>query len=149
MRNRVTGIASALLLITAAANAYAADEKVSEPSAAAGTAEAGLRVYVDPQSGELVSQPVTAEQRHQAATADSMFNEDTSDLVPVQMADGSIMVDLKGRFQQATVATVQADGSIRTYCSDAEHVAQGLHSHEVLGTALPAAAAPATRAEER
>lgn len=149
MKNRATGIVSALLLFTAAASAYAADEKASQPTATGSTAEAGLRVYVDPQSGELVSQPVTPEQRRQSANTDAAFNQDASDLVPVKMPDGSTMVDLQGRFQQATVATVQPDGSIRTYCNDADHVAQGQHNHEIIGTTLPAAAAPATSAEER
>ena len=149
MKFRAIGFLSTLLMITAAAGAGAADQKAKEQPATGNTAEVGLRVYVDPQSGELLSQPVTAEQRQQAANADALFNQDNSDLVPVQMPDGSTMVDLRGRFQQATVATVQADGSIRTYCSDAGHAAQGLHHHEIIGTTLPVSPAPANRAEER
>lgn len=149
MKNRATGIVSALLLITATANAFAADEKASEPTATRNTAEAGLRVYVDPQSGELVSQPVTPEQRRQAANADAAFNQDTSDLVPVKMPDGSTMVDLQGRFQQATVATVQADGNIRTYCDDADHLALGTHVHDAQKGATPVSPLPATAREER
>lgn len=148
MKVHAIGMASALLLVSAAAHVYASD-KAAEAPAASSAAESGLRVYVDPQSGELVSQPVTEEQRQQAAATEAAFNQDNSDLVSVRMPDGSVMVDLQGRFQQATVATVQADGSIRTYCADADHAGQGQHSHGVLGTALTPATAPVDSREER
>lgn len=149
MNIRATGIMTALLLITASMNTNAAEEKVSTKPTTANGAEAGMRVYVDPQTGELVSSPVTAEQRQQASAADAAFNQDNTDLVPVRMPDGSIMVDLQGRFQQATVATVQPDGSIRTYCNDADHVAQGVHNHDAIGTAPQTSPATSSSPEDR
>ena len=146
MKHRATVIFSAAVLM-AAATVADADEKAVESTN--NVAESGLRVYVDPQSGELVSQPITAEQRHQANSADAAFNQDTTDLVPVQMPDGSIMLDLQGRFQQATVATVQPDGSIRTYCNDADHVAKGLHTHDAKAGAAGALPTASAHRDER
>jgi hypothetical protein len=61
------------------------------------------------------------------------------------MPDGSTMLDLQGRFQQATVATQQADGSLTTYCNDADHLALGQHSH----AAKAGDPAPTNSREER
>ena len=119
-----------------------ADEQKPETSAAA----AGMRAYVDPATGKLVSQPVTAEQQRQATASDPAFGQDSSDLRVVQMPDGSTMMDLQGRFQQATVAAKQADGSLSTYCNDADHRSLGQHQHEAAGTAQPT---PATTREQR
>ena len=122
-----------------------ADEQKPETSAAA----AGMRAYVDPATGKLVSQPVTAEQQRQATASDPAFGQDSSDLRVVQMPDGSTMMDLQGRFQQATVATKQADGSLSTYCKDADHLSLGKHRHQAAGAAADAQPTPATTREER
>ena len=53
-------------------------------------------------------------------------------------------------FDQATVASVQSDGRLTTYCNDADHLALGKHRHEAKSDAvLTAPAAPANTREER
>jgi len=120
-----------------------ADEQKPETSAAA----AGMRAYVDPATGKLVSQPVTAEQQRQATASDPAFSQDSSDLRVVQMPDGSTMMDLQGRFQQATVVAKQSDGSLSTYCNDADHLTLGTHRHEPATSTVDRQ--PVTSPEER
>lgn len=137
----------ALLAVSAVAFAAPAEEAVKPQSAQSQQSvqsEQGMRVYVDPATGELVSQPTTEEgKRAAAADAKSQaFRQDDEGLVVEHHADGSMSMDLQGRFQQATVAEVQADGSIRTYCSDADHMKLGHHSHDE--TAQPVSVAPAS-----
>ena len=132
---------SASAIVSAAENPSApatekskADAPQSEAAQAQSAhAEAGLRVYVDPATGQIVSQPVTAEQQRAAAAADAAnasFNQSDEGLQIVYFADGSSMMDLQGRFQLATVATAQADGTVRTSCNDADHLKLGEHTHD-------------------
>lgn len=99
---------------------------------------AGMRVYVDPESGDLVSAPVTAEQKAAAAADAEQFRQDDTGLREVIHADGSKSMDLEGRYELATQAHKSADGSVGYSCNDAAHVAQGKHDHT-----QPAPAAPA------
>lgn len=148
MQSHATQWLFALVAIGLLPSAYA-DEQKAERAVTPATAEAGMRAYVDPATGKLVSQPVTAEQQRQATASDPAFSQDSSDLRVVQMPDGSTMMDLQGRFQQATVADKQADGSLRTYCNDADHLALGKHHHDAASTAVDVQPTPATTREER
>ena len=47
-----------------------------------------------------------------------MLNKSTDDLVEVQHEDGSVSMDLKGRFQNVTVARVNEDGTVSQSCVD-------------------------------
>ena len=100
------------------------------PAPTSTAAEVGMRAYVDPATGELSAEPVTAEQKRAAESADGLFRQDDQGLRIVYFEDGSSMMDLQGRFQQATVAEVQADGRLRTWCNDADHLALGPHQHD-------------------
>lgn len=92
--------------------------------------QSGMRAFVDPSTGQLVSQPVTPEQQRAVEAVDPAFRQDDEGLQIVYFADGSSMMDLQGRFQQATVVEVQADKSLRTYCNDADHLKLGQHTHD-------------------
>ena len=148
MNHRCNLLVGALLSASIITVAVAAEKQDVAPSSKAEAsaevvahAESGMRAYVDPETGALTSRPVTAEQRAKSHQADAGFREDTEDLQIVRRADGAIFMDLQGRFQQATVATVQSDDSIKTYCSDADHLKLGKHEHE--------AAAPVTATSTR
>lgn len=82
--------------------------------------QSGFRVYVDPETGRIVSAPLTDEQRA-AAAADSMFTQDTSAVTAGVAADGSPMYILNGQFELALGAEVNPDGTRRYGCGDAEH----------------------------
>jgi Tfp pilus assembly protein FimT len=78
---------------------------------------AGQDVEVDSQTGKI--RPLTPEEAQKlAAGLKDMVNQSTEGLEQVQHADGSVSMDLKGRFQNVTVARVNQDGSISQSCVD-------------------------------
>lgn len=99
--------------------------------------ESGFRVYVDPETGRLVSTPVTAEQRA-AAASDGMFSQDASRAVEAVAADGSKMFLLNGEFELALGAHLGPDGQRHFGCSDAAHASLNPAEH---ASAIPPPAA--------
>ena len=78
---------------------------------------AGQDVQVDSQTGQI--QELTPEEAQKlAAGLKQMVNQSTEGLVQVQHADGSVSMDLEGRFQNVTVARVNKDGSVTQSCVD-------------------------------
>lgn len=59
------------------------------------------------------------------AATDAALSQSSEGLVEVRMPDGSTMIDLQGRFQMTSQATVQADGRVKTDCDTDEAV----HAH--------------------
>ena len=81
------------------------------------TRVAGQNVQVDTQSGEI--KPLTAQEAEKLAEGlKQMLNQNTSDIPQVRHADGSVSMDLDGRFQSVTVARVNRDGTISQSCVD-------------------------------
>jgi hypothetical protein len=78
---------------------------------------AGQDVLVDPQTGQM-KELTPEEAQKMAAGLKQMLNQSTEGLEQVHHADGSVSVDLKGRFQNVTVAKVNKDGSITQSCVD-------------------------------
>lgn len=78
---------------------------------------AGQDVQVNSQTGEIKA--LTQEEaRKLAAGLKQMINQSTEGLVQVQHDDGSVSMDLEGRFQNVTVARVNKDGSVSQSCVD-------------------------------
>ena len=78
---------------------------------------AGRDVQVDPQTGQI--KPMSPEEAQKlAAGLKTMLNRSTDGLVPERQADGSVSMDLKGRFQNVAVARVNADGTLEQACID-------------------------------
>ena len=78
---------------------------------------AGQDVKVDGQTGEI--QPLTPQDAEKmAAGLATMVNQSSEGLVQVQHSDGSVSMDLEGRFQNVTVARVNKDGSVTQSCVD-------------------------------
>ncbi len=91
------------------------------PAAAAGPARAAVRVFIDPETGELTSRPTREALDAQAGAPEgepgSWLNTYGGDLLEEYLPDGSVMVDLRGRFQTAVVATIDPDtGEVTTDC---------------------------------
>ncbi len=78
---------------------------------------AGQDVEVDSQTGQM-KELTPEEARKLAAGLKKMVNQSTEGLVQVQHADGSVSMDLEGRFQNVTVARVNEDGSVTQSCVD-------------------------------
>ncbi|PYS72005.1 MAG: hypothetical protein DMF69_08765 [Acidobacteria bacterium] len=78
---------------------------------------AGRDVQVDPQTGNI--KPLTPEEAQQlAAGLKTMLNRSTEGLEEVHNADGSVSVDLQGRFQNVTLARTNEDGTVERSCVD-------------------------------
>lgn len=77
------------------------------------------RVYIDPATGKLIPRPATPDQP-QAVTGPGPITTVPPELstsakglqvVPNPKTGGGVMVDLQGRFQQRTTATLDAEGT--------------------------------------
>jgi hypothetical protein len=78
---------------------------------------AGQDVQVDSQTGQI--RELTPEEAQRMAEAlKQSLNRSTDDLVQEQQPDGSVTMELDGRFQSVTVAKVNEDGSLSQSCVD-------------------------------
>ncbi len=74
-------------------------------------------IQVNPQTGEM--KPLTQEEAQRLANdLAPMLDTSTDGLTQVRHADGSVSMDLQGRFQNVTVARINADGAIEQSCVD-------------------------------
>ncbi len=81
-------------------------------------ARAGTSAHIDPETGELIVAPVDAPPvRKLDARMRDQLSQSTEGLEFVTMPDGSIQVDLQGRFQHLNVARIGADGEVTGLCS--------------------------------
>jgi hypothetical protein len=77
----------------------------------------GQTVVVDRQTGQ--ARPLTADEASRlAAGIKQLVNQSTDGLVQVQHADGSVSMDLQGRFQNVMLAKKEADGTVSQSCVD-------------------------------
>ena len=84
---------------------------------------AGQTVQVDPQTGRV--KPLNAQEAEQmAAGLKKMLNKSADGLTEVQNEDGSVSMDLEGRFMNVMLATPLADGSAHLSCQ------AGAHAHK-------------------
>ena len=71
----------------------------------------------DPQTAQI--RPLTQDEAQRLATAlKELANQSTEGLKPVQHADGSVSIDLDGRFQNVVLGRRNLDGSIAQGCVD-------------------------------
>ena len=77
----------------------------------------GQDIKVDSQTGQI--QELTPEEAQKlAAGLKPMLNKSSEGLVTVQHPDGSVSMDLQGRFQNVAVARVNKDGTVSQSCVD-------------------------------
>ncbi len=128
-----TGVLALCLLITALgsadqpdAEAKPADESApaaqAAPVPATGAAPAGMLAFRDPVTGELRS-PTPAEIDAMRPELEAIYNQSSEGLEEIVLPDGSVGIDLQGRFMSSVVAIVGPDGTVRTRCV---HSAEGL-----------------------
>lgn len=78
---------------------------------------AGQDVQVDSQTGQI-KELTPEETKKLAAGLKQEINQSTDGLVQVQQPDGSVTMDIDGRFQNVTVARVNDDGTLSESCVD-------------------------------
>lgn len=99
----------------------------------------GMIVALDPESGMLgLPTPEQAAALSRSAvltrSEEEMLSRSTEGLRETRLADGTVLLDLQGRFQEFSVARIGADGKITFEClSDVASVRQALR-----GTLAPA-----------
>jgi len=84
----------------------------------------GQEVFVDSQTGKI--KPLTSQEAQELAQSLKTMldkNKSSEGLVEVQNPDGSISMDLQGRFQNVTVARENEDGTVTTSCVDTPRAA--------------------------
>jgi len=90
----------------------------SEPTAETDSPSvAGLRAFIDPQTGELVSVPPPGSVPETAATA----AQDRPELVEEVLPDGTVIVRLDDRFQHPLQAELQGDELITCHGGPDQH----------------------------
>ncbi|MEP6819057.1 MAG: hypothetical protein ABJA18_05950 [bacterium] len=77
----------------------------------------GAPVPLNPQTGQI--RPLTQEEAQRlAADLKQLVNQSTDGLQSVRHADGSVSMDLQGRFQNVAVAKLDEDGKLTQSCVD-------------------------------
>ncbi len=77
----------------------------------------GSSVPLNPQTGQV--RPLTQEEAQRlGAELKQLVNQSTDGLKSVQNADGSVTMDLQGRFQNITVAKLDENGQLVQSCID-------------------------------
>ena len=115
-RSLIAVTAALLVLAVALPWALSADE----PDTALAPGTAAMRVAIDPETGVLGPAPAA----DKAADADlqRMLRRDSEGLVEIIHPDGSASIDLQGRFMNASLARLGADGEVETICTtDHDH----------------------------
>ena len=110
-------------LLVAAAQAGAQQQPENLPPADEIEAVVSQKAYIDPDTGQLITAPASIDP---ASPESNNFGQvgENPDLPPVEIithADGTVQVDLKGRFRTPLMATIGCDGVVST-----EHSAQSL-----------------------
>jgi hypothetical protein len=104
----------------------------------------GKRLRVNAQT--LQQGPLTQEQSQQIADA-LEGNKSTEGLVEVEHADGTVEVDLQGRFQNVMMAKKNEDGTVSNACVDTPEAARSFLKSDAPAPASPTAGG--TRAGRR
>jgi len=85
-----------------------------EQSAGAVEGAAGMRIYRDPVTGELVDPPAEAPDQVSLPPDDALSTSSEGLMeTPSPVPGGGVMVDLQGRFRSPLVATQDAEGKIK------------------------------------
>jgi hypothetical protein len=79
-------------------------------------AQAGYRVTIDPNTGELKDEPAPIDMSNLPASLQNALSTSSEGLELVDAPGGGQMVDLRGRFQNTSVARVEADGTLEAPC---------------------------------
>lgn len=107
--------------------------------------EAGMVVGIDPETGKIG--PPTAEQRAEldqiAASQNALLSRSAAGLTEEHRADGTVHVNLQGRFQEYATVRIGPDGKKIFGCAD-DTTGISKSASESAASAQPSAAAPSS-----
>lgn len=110
--------ASVFAMAMAFGSAYSQDEQSDrEPTNdSSPAASGGLRAYLDPATGRLIDHPPYGKPTLELDRDTlSMFSSDGFGLIEETLPDGTVKIDLRGRFREGTAATTNESGDIRIH----------------------------------
>lgn len=108
---------------------------------------AGAPIPLDPQTGQV--RPLTQEEAQRlAAGIKQLVNQSTDGLKSVKHADGTVSMDLQGRFQNIAVAKLDEDGKLTQSCVDNPESAAAFFGINPELVAVKASNAPKVNATE-
>ena len=126
-RGRVAGVTALLVLAVALPWALSAGGPApTEPATGIAPGTAAMRVAIDPETGEFVP----AVDKAADVQLQQLLRRDSDGLVEVVHPDGSVSIDLEGRFMNASLARIDADGELETICTTNHDHAQDFLSDE-------------------
>lgn len=106
-----------------------ADDEAAVPdtrSAESATAQSAARVYIDPKTGKLGGPPPGVQPPGLSIAVQQMLSRSDRGLVQSRLSNGTVVVDLQGRFQNVSVATIAPEGDAHINCDHSaeriEHV---------------------------
>lgn len=117
MRNGITrGIPILALALAVALAAAGAAQETPASGKAPAPAMNGIQVAIDPVTGQL-RVPTPEEARLMSASLEQIFNQSTEGLQVEERADGTLVLDLQGRFMHGLLAQRNADGTLARHCT--------------------------------
>src|SRR5688572_18051330 len=114
-RRRV-GITIFLLVVTAAAVAVLSPSGSTEVSTVAVTSDTsapgtnGLRVFLDPETGETLAAPDPSAVFELDPEVENALRKDTEGLVNVTHPNGAVSIELDERYQEASIVVIGENG---------------------------------------
>jgi hypothetical protein len=145
MREQLYFVASLVVLVLAADGLSGRDqqanpqESVASPPArhAAPDVVTGFEAHIDPNTRRFTDAPTHTQLQRPAVSIDDEMNFSPEGLEerPSAVEGGGIVVDLRGRFHNTSVATINGDGTVSAPClsASAECAAEHLsHPHKAV-----------------
>lgn len=103
---------------------------VAPADAASPPGAAGMRVFLDPQTGRLIA-PHQLPPQALAALEQAMLRRDDSGLTQQILTNGAVIVHLQGRFHNLAVARIEPEGEVSTTrCLSSSEAARSLLAAE-------------------
>jgi hypothetical protein len=119
---------------SASVKADAAMEGAEYTTTNTNTGQMAGRVFINPETGKLGGPPAGAEPPGLSIATQNRLNRSDKNLQIQHLPDGTMLMDLQGRFQNMSVVTLDQDGEAHLTCS---HSVDQLEKALVLGADLP------------
>jgi len=82
------------------------------------TGQAAGRVFIDPETGELGGPPAGVEPPGLSVAIQKKLSRSDQGLEAQRLTDGTLLMNLQGRFQNMSAATLDAQGEAHLNCAD-------------------------------
>lgn len=132
--------ALAVIIAAVAIPLFGGSDVTQQPPAAVdetfNVGTSAMRAYLDPETGQLEMRRAVASEFELDAETREALRRDTEGLVPQYHPDGSVSVNLQGRFQNATLVHIDENG-VKTICTDHANCAQRVLDPETASDKTP------------